>query len=122
MERSLSTGTPTIRSRDAARYHALVRKVPPIDLVTIEQFRIDDEETTGRIRCPRCEWRPSRSSLWYCLECRIPEGFSGGCGTAWNTFDTRGVCPGCRYRWRWTSCHACGTWSRHDDWYTTDPR
>ena len=46
--------------------------------------------------------------------------FSDGCGTAWNTFERRGVCPGCRHRWRWTSCLACAKWSRHDEWYAED--
>jgi len=62
-----------------------------------------------RIRCPRCRWEPRRESLWAC-----------GCGAAWNTFDTRALCPGCGHRWEHTRCHACHRWSRHEDWYERD--
>lgn len=71
----------------------------------------------GDIRCPHCEWRPHASSRWCCSQCPIPEGFLDGCGMLWNTFETSGVCPGCRHQWRWTSCLVCGGWSLHDDWY-----
>jgi hypothetical protein len=37
-----------------------------------------------RIRCPLCDWEPRRFDRWECF-----------CGTAWNTFDTGGRCPGC---------------------------
>lgn len=78
------------------------------------------DETTdffSRIRCPLCKWQPKRSSRWFCADAGFPEYFSGGCGTAWNTFATRGVCPGCRHQWKWTTCLSCGEWSLHDDWY-----
>jgi hypothetical protein len=35
----------------------------------------------------------------------------------WNTFETRGRCPGCRKQWRVTVCLACGVGSPHEDWY-----
>ena len=70
-----------------------------------------------RIRCPRCRWQPNASSRWYCSDCGFPEYFFGGCGTAWNTFATRGLCPGCGHQWLWTNCLACEGWSLHDDWY-----
>lgn len=65
---------------------------------------VDDRE--GRIRCPRCKWRPQRSSRWWC-----------SCGHSWNTFDTHGVCPACAYAWLETACPSCHQWSRHEDWY-----
>jgi hypothetical protein len=78
----------------------------------------DDRDTPPRIRCPQCDWQPGRSSRWSCLDHRgYPEYFSAGCGMSWNTFDTRGRCPGCSYQWRWTICLACARWSRHQDWY-----
>jgi hypothetical protein len=40
-----------------------------------------------------------------------------GCGARWNTFTTRGKCPGCRHQWQWTSCLRCLGWSLHEDWY-----
>lgn len=61
-----------------------------------------------RIRCPRCAWQPRRRDRWIC----VPE-----CGTSWNTFDTRGRCPGCGRQWLETACLACGRWSPHLDWY-----
>src|SRR5690242_12400308 len=60
-----------------------------------------------RIRCPRCGWVPRRESRWWCSPC----------GTAWNTFETRGLCPGCGKQWEHTACLRCGQWSRHADWY-----
>lgn len=71
-----------------------------------------------RIRCPLCSWRPSKTSQWCCM-CGddIPEPFFEGCGTFWNTFLTRGCCPGCLHQWQWTSCLRCEQASLHDDWY-----
>lgn len=77
----------------------------------------EDDAGRGRVRCPLCGWRPASSSRWYCADCGPPEFFYGGCGSVWNTFDTRGVCPGCNHRWRWTSCLYCAGWSPHEDWY-----
>ncbi|HEY7316941.1 MAG TPA: hypothetical protein VIE89_05145 [Candidatus Binatia bacterium] len=70
-----------------------------------------------RIRCPLCKWRPQASSRWYCSDCDYPEYFFDGCGAAWNTFITRGRCPGCGHQWRWTICLSCQGWSRHEDWH-----
>jgi hypothetical protein len=61
-----------------------------------------------RIRCPACGWQPGKSSTWCCMP---------GCGHVWNTFETRGVCPGCDKEWTSTACLKCGVWSPHDDWY-----
>jgi hypothetical protein len=86
-----------------------------------ESEELGEEGTGGgRVRCPLCGWRPGASSLWVCDDCGHPEYFYGGCGCVWNTFDTRGVCPGCGHRWRWTSCLHCAGWSLHEDWYATD--
>jgi DNA-directed RNA polymerase subunit RPC12/RpoP len=76
-----------------------------------------DDEGLGRIRCPRCGWRPTASSRWSCIARGAPEPFFEACGTSWNTFTTRGRCPGCSHRWQWTSCLRCGEWSPHQDWY-----
>jgi hypothetical protein len=79
------------------------------------------DATSGkaRIRCPSCKWQPERVSRWYCGPMGPPENFKGGCGHAWNTFDTRGLCPGCSYQWRFTSCLHCEKTAPHDDWYET---
>ena len=60
------------------------------------------------IRCPRCGWRPTASSRWQCLQ---------PCFHVWNTFDTRGHCPGCGYQWLQTQCLACHVMSPHEEWY-----
>ena len=77
----------------------------------------EDSTDFGRIRCPRCRWQPNASSRWSCADCAFPEYYFGGCGTAWNTFSTRGLCPGCGHQWHWTICLACGGWALHEDWY-----
>jgi len=58
------------------------------------------------IRCPQCKWTPRTKSLWSCK-----------CGHHWNTFDTRGLCPGCGYQWEITGCLQCGAVSPHAEWY-----
>jgi hypothetical protein len=80
----------------------------------------EDRDESGRIRCPLCSWRPTPASEWWCVSVGAPEHFPQGCGTAWNTFMTRGRCPGCRHQWRYTSCLRCSGWSLHTDWYEDD--
>ena len=75
-----------------------------------------DEEAQG-VRCPLCGWRPTAASRWCCWWSEGPEPYFTSCGAEWNTFTTRGRCPGCQHQWRWTSCLRCGEWSLHDDWY-----
>jgi len=82
---------------------------------------LDKEKTDfSRIRCPLCQWKPTSSDRWWCSDCEYPEYFWEGCGKAWNTFTTRGLCPGCNHQWRWTSCLACSGWSLHEDWYVKE--
>jgi hypothetical protein len=71
----------------------------------------------NRIRCPLCKWQPKASHRWFCAPCGHPEYFDDGCGACWNTFATRGRCPGCNHQWRWTACLNCEGWSLHEDWY-----
>ena len=75
------------------------------------------ERQGPKIRCPQCRWQPEKGSRWICLPMGAPEHFAGGCGHSWNTFDTRGRCPGCKHQWRFTSCLRCFGTSPHDDWY-----
>ena len=92
-----------------------------VTLLDQGDFRLDTElakaPARARIRCPHCRWQPERGSRWSCYPAGAPEHFLGGCGTSWNTFDTRGRCPGCSHQWRHTSCLACAKWSLHEDWY-----
>jgi hypothetical protein len=71
-----------------------------------EDVRDEQGTARGRIRCPKCVWQPTRHDRWRCR-----------CMHVWNTFDTRGVCPSCRYAWRETQCLRCHQWSLHVDWY-----
>ena len=96
----------------------LLKKADPRnDLQTFIVSDLGEDEAFERVRCPLCEWRPARSSIWCCFADGTPEPPFDGCGTEWNTFSTRGQCPGCRHQWRWTSCLRCHGWSLHDDWY-----
>ncbi len=75
-----------------------------------ETTQIDEDLATslgeGRIRCPRCGWKPSREDRWQC-----------SCLHVWNTFDTRGRCPACSKQWLDTQCRRCAEWSPHEAWY-----
>jgi hypothetical protein len=95
----------------------LLKRDPTRDPDFVVIFEGEEEEIFGRIRCPLCEWRPAASSRWCCTRVDVPEQFQGGCGTIWNTFSTRGRCPGCQHQWRWTKCMRCDGWSLHEDWY-----
>lgn len=83
-------------------------------------IRKSTDESTPRIRCPLCHWQPTRASRWCCEVAGTPEPSFEGCRTVWNTFDTRGQCPGCAHQWIWTTCHRCEGASLHEDWYEED--
>ena len=98
--------------------YKLLQKTSLTEEILKKAFEKESEETDfSRIRCPKCLWQPKKSSRWYCADCAYPEYFFAACYTAFNTFSTRGVCPTCRHRWRWTSCLRCAGWSLHEDWY-----
>ena len=105
---------------DGLRHARDMSRIAPVAFDK-RDFQIDQQQATApkrnRIRCPVCKWQPGRRNRWYCLPMGAPEHFSGGCGHGWNTFDTRGLCPGCSYQWRHTSCLSCGVTSVHEDWY-----
>ena len=86
-------------------------------VLTLPAEERDDEDAFRGIRCPLCAWQPIASSRWCCDPRLSPEPSFEGCLTEWNTFTTRGRCPGCNHQWRWTSCLRCAGWSLHDDWY-----
>ena len=94
----------------------LKRDLTP-EQITSNAIGPDADEAFSRIRCPLCRWQPTASSMWGCESAATPEPFFESCGTVWNTFSTRGRCPGCGHQWRWTSCLRCAGWSLHEDWY-----
>jgi hypothetical protein len=83
----------------------------------------EEQDHFAGIRCPLCRWRPTAESRWRCVAFGTPEPPFDACGTVWNTFSTRGRCPGCDHQWRWTTCPRCEEYSLHEDWYEerTDP-
>ena len=60
------------------------------------------------IWCPECKARPRPEDRWSCVP---------SCGTVWNTFWTRAVCPGCGVKWPKTQCLECHKFSPHEAWY-----
>jgi hypothetical protein len=119
--RATLNDAPTEPSHQTPGYEAFVPRAPGPGVDSTERSKAEDVLASSRIRCPHCDWRPNPSSRWCCVECPEPEGFFHGCGTQWNTFQTRGRCPGCQHQWRWTLCPACAGWSPHDDWYVEAP-
>ena len=92
------------------RVSVFFRKPPgPRDPDVLKQV-LDSAGLSGRprrIRCPLCQWQPRKRDRWQCR-----------CGTVWNTFDTRGLCPRCQHQWTQTMCLACHRWSEHEHWYS----
>jgi hypothetical protein len=95
----------------------LLKKAGDPGRIAIDSSRLINSPASRRIRCPRCEWQPRASDQWVCWSSDGPEPPFDACGTAWNTFATRGRCPGCAHQWAWTSCLQCDSWSLHEDWY-----
>ena len=87
------------------------------DQIITTDVDLEREDTFPGIRCPLCGWRPRKSSRWSCSCDGTPEPYFESCGTVWNTFSTRGRCPGCHHQWRWTTCLLCHEPSLHLDWY-----
>jgi hypothetical protein len=84
-----------------ARYFSRLRNVEPGAPSILR-----DNVVGARIRCPKCQWSPDAEARWSCR-----------CRHIWNTFETRGLCPGCGYQWTVTACLNCGQTSPHADWY-----
>jgi hypothetical protein len=70
--------------------------------------RLESVKREAEIYCPKCSWCPSATDRWVC---------NPSCGTVWNTFWTRGLCPGCGHQWQDTACLRCRKWSPHESWY-----
>jgi len=88
---------------------------PP--LTTDRLGELDADDSFMGIRCPLCRWRPALSSRWCCDHRGTPEPAFAACGMIWNTFATRGRCPGCSHQWLWTTCLRCQRASKHQAWY-----
>jgi hypothetical protein len=101
---------------ESPHFYSLLKADRTLNPITLTPPDFDQDDSFDGIRCPHCTWRPSPRDQWSCGGGSGPEPYRG-CGTTWNTFATRGLCPGCHHRWRWTLCPQCSTWSLHDDWY-----
>jgi len=101
----------------------LLKRTGTFEDVDTKTKQPDQHTSTIRIRCPLCFWQPNASSRWCCSCVGTPEPWFESCGTVWNTFDTRGRCPGCGHQWHWTTCLRCTAPSPHEEWYeeTSDP-
>lgn len=89
--------------QDLSAYVAALRDLRPGDAAGIDREGVSD------IRCPLCGFPPWPGLTWQCG--------GDGCGYAWDTFATRGVCPRCHCQWTQTQCPACHRWSPHEEWY-----
>ena len=56
--------------------------------------------------CPVCKVAPPRGAIWVCGKCR----------TAFDMFETRGVCPSCGTQFTATSCPECGSLRPMSEW------
>jgi Zn-dependent protease len=57
--------------------------------------------------CPNCEFQPLVGEFWGC----------GRCGTRFDTFTHRGVCPGCGQRYEQTACPECLKSHPIEEWF-----
>ena len=81
----------------------------PLDLTMV----IDTSGSVEGKRLDRLKTGVRDTAQWL----RAEDRWRCHCGHSWNTFDTGGVCPGCRYQWKITKCLRCKEWSAHSDWY-----
>jgi Zn-dependent protease len=61
---------------------------------------------TPGFACPSCETAPPAGAFWKCNQC----------GQAFDTFQSRGVCPNCRKQFEVTRCLDCGVAKPMSEW------
>ena len=61
---------------------------------------------TPGFACPSCHTAPVKGEIWKCSQC----------GQAFDTFQSRGVCPNCRKQFEVTKCLDCGVSSPMSEW------
>jgi Zn-dependent protease len=59
------------------------------------------------VACPECKTAPPIGEFWKC----------GRCGQAFDTFQTRAVCPGCATQFAVTKCLDCGAVHPMSEWF-----
>ena len=60
--------------------------------------------------CPSCRTAPPLGPFWKC----------GACGQSFDTFETRGVCPGCAHEYPVTMCLDCSEQRPMTEWAAAD--
>ena len=66
---------------------------------------------TPGFACPSCETAPPAGAYWKCSHC----------GQAFDTFQTRGVCPNCKAQFAVTKCLDCGVAKPMSEWISSAP-
>jgi Zn-dependent protease len=61
--------------------------------------------------CPSCKTPPLVGAYWKCSHC----------GQAFDTFQTRGVCPNCKAQFAVTKCLDCGVANPMSEWIASTP-
>jgi Zn-dependent protease len=61
---------------------------------------------TPGFACPSCHTAPVKGTIWKCSQC----------SQAFDTFQSRGVCPNCRKQFEVTKCLDCGVASPMSEW------
>ncbi len=68
--------------------------------------RVENAPRREGFACPSCKTPPPVGAFWGCGKCR----------KAFDTFETRAVCPHCGTQFATTSCPECGNLSPISDW------
>jgi Zn-dependent protease len=66
---------------------------------------------TAGFACPSCKTSPPVGAYWKCSHC----------GQAFDTFQTRGVCPNCKAQFTITKCLDCGAAKPMSEWIGATP-
>ncbi len=66
---------------------------------------------TSGFACPSCNTAPPVGAYWKCSHC----------GQAFDTFQTRGVCPNCKAQFATTKCLDCGVAKPMGEWVAPAP-
>lgn len=68
--------------------------------------RLAETPRHGGVTCPVCKVRPPRGLFWACMMCRV----------AFDTFETKAVCPKCNATFPTTVCPNCRSATAYTDW------
>lgn len=73
--------------------------------------RLDRLPRHEEARCPSCHQAPYCGPLWQC----------GECGTTFDAFETKAICPNCAAQFPETRCPHCGNLHPHALWTPVSP-